>query len=120
MKIFSILTLLTAQHLFASSEFETRCGWFVNPSPANIFLLDADGNWTLSSQGDHFIEKEWDWPNFSEDEWIGKPNAYGHGCACITAKFDKEKFDVLEISKLWPQALKICLTDKKLSKWHWL
>jgi hypothetical protein len=30
---------------------ETRCGWLQNPTPANWWLDDADGSWTIMSQG---------------------------------------------------------------------
>jgi hypothetical protein len=33
------------------TDFETRCGWFSNPTPANIWLYDRDGDWTIGVQG---------------------------------------------------------------------
>ncbi|CAK7256682.1 protein of unknown function [Shinella sp. WSC3-e] len=30
---------------------ETRCGWLQNPTPANWWLDDSEGTWTLMTQG---------------------------------------------------------------------
>jgi hypothetical protein len=29
------------------SAAETRCGWYDNPTPGNVFFDDADGSWTI-------------------------------------------------------------------------
>ncbi|EMO30148.1 PF13316 domain protein, partial [Leptospira interrogans serovar Bataviae str. HAI135] len=43
-----ILVFIAAFPLFAKENvLETRCGWFHNPSPANITLYDRDGEWIL-------------------------------------------------------------------------
>ncbi|MGO4778074.1 DUF4087 domain-containing protein, partial [Lysobacter sp. 2RAB21] len=35
----------------AKAAVENRCGWFVNPSPANAWLIDRDGEWIIATQG---------------------------------------------------------------------
>lgn len=35
-----------------ANALETRCGYLVNPTPANWLLKDAEGTWTISRQGD--------------------------------------------------------------------
>src|SRR5260370_26458049 len=64
--------------------FETRCGWFSNPTPANIWLYDRDGEWTIGVQGGYQVEGDWPWPVFKRGQWVA-PNAgdYGYGCLCI-------------------------------------
>ena len=32
----------------AESKPETRCGWFSNPTPANAWLTDKNGEWLFS------------------------------------------------------------------------
>ena len=34
-----------------SKKFETRCGWLANPTPANYWFYDKDGEWTIGEQG---------------------------------------------------------------------
>jgi hypothetical protein len=33
------------------AQAERRCGWYHNPTPANVILEDADGQWWISQQG---------------------------------------------------------------------
>ena len=40
-----------ASPLSAQGRPERRCGWLQNPTPANYWLIDRDGEWTLSAQG---------------------------------------------------------------------
>jgi hypothetical protein len=44
-----VAALLAAQP--AQAETLRRCGWFVNPTPGNFVLQDADGNWWIQMQG---------------------------------------------------------------------
>jgi hypothetical protein len=34
----------------APAGFETRCGWFSNPTPANIWFYDRGGEWAIGVQ----------------------------------------------------------------------
>ena len=43
----------TATKVFAATPFETRCGWFSNPTPSNAFLSDRHGEWIIGLQGGH-------------------------------------------------------------------
>ncbi|WP_413167911.1 DUF4087 domain-containing protein [Capilliphycus salinus ALCB114379] len=57
MKIQKIIRLIPAivscfsLNSFPADALETRCGWLTNPTPANCYLKDTDGSWTLSVQG---------------------------------------------------------------------
>jgi hypothetical protein len=33
------------------SAVQTRCGWFINPSPANAWFMDPEGDWLIGLQG---------------------------------------------------------------------
>lgn len=47
--------------LFSKQDsLETRCGWFHNPSPANITLYDRDGEWILGVQGGYQLKDDWE------------------------------------------------------------
>lgn len=53
-----------------SSKFETRCGWFTNPTPANIWLQDREAQWIIGTQGGYQMEGDWPWPNFKKGQWV--------------------------------------------------
>jgi Protein of unknown function (DUF4087) len=36
-----------------AGQFETRCGWLSNPTPANVWLYDRTGEWIIGLQGGH-------------------------------------------------------------------
>jgi hypothetical protein len=42
-----VLALLAAPQ----SAPQTRCGWLQNPTPANWWLIDRDGEWLIGAQG---------------------------------------------------------------------
>src|SRR5919112_1913201 len=72
-----------------SAQLETRCGWFSNPTPANIWLYDKDGEWTIGVQGGYQVESDWDWPEFKRGQWVETNGNYGHGCACLVVRVNK-------------------------------
>ncbi|HRB21197.1 MAG TPA: DUF4087 domain-containing protein [Nitrosomonas sp.] len=50
------------------SGVEKICGWFDNPTPANAWLTDHHGEWTIAVQGGY--QAEGDWPSFSDSQPI--------------------------------------------------
>src|SRR5262245_63217592 len=34
-----------------SANVERRCGWYANPTPGNLELIDRDAAWLITSQG---------------------------------------------------------------------
>jgi hypothetical protein len=99
-------------------KFETRCGWFDNPSPGNIWLHDRDGEWTIGEQGRYQIEEDWPWPVFKPNEWVKTNGDYGYGCVCINAKVDKKTHQVLKIKLVRVRPLAACRQDPALKKWE--
>src|SRR5215475_12586654 len=101
----------------AIDQFETRCGWFSNPTPANIWLYDRNGEWTIGAQGGYQVEGDWDWPDFKPRQWV-KTNAgdYGYGCACLRLRVDRKTHRVLEIKNARPRPLAACRQDQILKK----
>src|SRR5258705_12486965 len=74
-----------------STEFETRCGWFVNPTPGNVWLYDREAEWTIGVQGGHQVDGDWPWPAFKRGQWV-RTNAgsYGYGCACLDLRVNQQ------------------------------
>lgn len=102
----------------APPQFETRCGWFSNPTPANIWLYDREGEWTVGVQGGYQVEGDWDWPNFKPGQWVQTNNNYGYGCACLQLRVNKDTHEVLEIRSARARPLSVCRRDRALRKWR--
>lgn len=104
----------------AAPKIENRCGWFVNPSPANAWLIDRDGEWTVAIQGGHQAEGDWPPPK-SDKEWVpaggeGDPRGYGHGCACMKVVTDRAQMLITRIVSSQGKPLSQCRRDRKLSE----
>jgi hypothetical protein len=99
------------------TDFETRCGWFSNPTPANIWLYDRDGDWTIGVQGGYQVDGDWDWPVFNSRQWVRTNRDYGYGCACLKLRVNKETREVLEIKSSKARPLAACRQDPFLKKW---
>lgn len=99
------------------SPFEMRCGWFVNPTPANIWLYDKDGEWTIGVQGGYQVEGERAWPAFKARQWVKTNGDYGYGCACMEVRVNKETREVVEIKSARARSLAACRRDRSLQKW---
>jgi hypothetical protein len=97
---------------------ETRCGWFSSPTPANISLYDRAGEWIIGVQGGHQLEGGWEWPKFKPGQWVKTNGNYGHGCACLQLRVDKETHRVLEIESARARPLAACRRDRSLKKWE--
>jgi hypothetical protein len=119
--------LLLAVALFAAlpaqAKTERRCGWYHNPTPANVILEDADGAWWISRQGSAPA------PGFDAAytpafdarvriDFAGKvTDAYGYSCACADGDFDRDApqyENVRSISRLTELPLSQCRADPAL------
>ena len=116
MRILVLSLTLSLVPTLASAD--TRCGWFSNPTPANVFLDDAHGGWTLSAQGrggapgfDDLWASEG-----SPEEWVlMSPAGYGYGCACVEGDFGPVgSQQVLEVRRYWHRPLAACASDPAL------
>src|SRR5215510_8215726 len=95
-------------------KFETRCGWFSNPTPANASLFDREGEWIIGVQGGY--QAEGDWPSFSPKQWVETNGHYGYGCACLRVRVDRSERHVLVIESAQARALSVCRRDPALRK----
>jgi len=101
-----------------TSDFEKRCGWFSNPTPANISLFDKDAEWIIGVQGGYQVEGDWDWPKFKAGQWVHTNGAdYGYGCVCMDLKVNKETQEVREIKDVRALPLSTCRNDPALKKY---
>ena len=109
-----LVVLLTAAA--PAQAVEKRCGWIVNPTPANWWLVDRDGQWTMSVQGGYQADGMEDLPDMSARGWVRTNGYYGHGCGCMTVDTDKADRRIRRIHSATPLPLKQCRADRKLPK----
>ena len=112
----SILLFILLGLLSGAASAETRCGWLQNPSPANWWLVDKDGEWILSQQGRYFLSDEsWDnMPKIRERDKVRTNRSYGYSCACLKVKTDKAAKRILQVYSGKSLPLKKCKADPAL------
>ena len=98
----------------SEGKFENRCGWFVNPTPANASLEDKDGEWIIGVQGGY--QAEGDYPEFDDKDWVKTNVNYGYGCACMRVKVDFKTHRILEIASATTKPLSACRKDPALKE----
>ncbi|HYD36112.1 MAG TPA: DUF4087 domain-containing protein [Allosphingosinicella sp.] len=99
----------------AAAKGERRCGWLVNPTPANWWLTDRDGQWVLATQGADQAPGMDEMPDMSTAGWVETNGHYGYGCACMTITADAGR-RVTRIADAAPKPLEQCQADRKLPK----
>ncbi|MDT4897591.1 MAG: hypothetical protein QOH25_2668 [Acidobacteriota bacterium] len=102
-------------HAPMAEQFETRCGWFSNPTPANASLHDRDEEWIIGVQGGH--QAEGDWPDFKPGQWVRTNVNYGYGCACLRVRVNSQTHEVIEIESARARPLAVCRRDRSLRRW---
>ncbi|NML06718.1 DUF4087 domain-containing protein [Sphingomonas sp. G-3-2-10] len=96
---------------------EKRCGWLENPTPANWWLLDRDGQWIIGSQGGHQARGMENIPNMAGRNWIvTNGTSYGRGCACMTVEVNRRESRITRISAVKQLPLATCRADRTLPK----
>ncbi|MDQ6653101.1 MAG: DUF4087 domain-containing protein [Acidobacteriota bacterium] len=99
-------------------QFETRCGWFSNPTPANVSLYDHDGEWIIGVQGGYKVEGDWEWSAFTSRQWVRtNVGSYGYGCVCLRLRVNRETHEVLAIKSSRARSLATCRQDRSLKRW---
>jgi hypothetical protein len=110
------LLLIAALALASTSTPETRCGWLQNPTPANYWLIDRDGEWTIGAQGGFRAEGWDDMPDMSARGWVGTNGSYGYGCACLTVTADRATMRITRIIAARAVPLRQCRADRRLPR----
>jgi hypothetical protein len=96
-------------------EIENRCGWFENPTPANMSLIDKDGEWLIGAQGGYQAEGTDNIPDFGDD-WVETNVHYGYGCACLRVIVDRKEKQIIKIISGTAKPIADCRQDKALGK----
>lgn len=103
----------------AGGRLETRCGWFSNPTPANVSLYDGDGEWIIGVQGGYQVADDWAWPVFKPRQWVlTNTGSYGYGCACLQLRVNKETHEAVAIKSARARPLAACRQERSLKKWQ--
>jgi hypothetical protein len=102
----------SAQRL-AAPFFVRRCGWVDNPTPANWWLTDRDGEWVIGVQGGD--QAEGDLPDFGND-WVETNGHHGYGCACMEVVTDPRTKVVERVRDVRVLPIDRCRRDGHLSR----
>jgi len=109
--LLSLLLLVTA-----APAAERRCGWLHNPTPANYWLIDRDGEWLIGAQGGFQAPGMDEMPDMSTRGWVRTNGNYGHGCACMTVETDRRNMRITRIHSAESRPLRQCRTDRRLPR----
>ncbi|MGQ0588249.1 MAG: DUF4087 domain-containing protein [Sphingosinicella sp.] len=98
------------------SQPERRCGWLQNPTPANWWLVDRDGEWLIGAQGGYQAPGMDNMPDMTTRGWVRTNGYYGHGCACMTVETDRRTMRITRIRSASPVPLSQCRRDRRLPR----
>ena len=94
-----------------------RCGWLVNPTPANWSLFDRDGEWFIGVQGDYQAPGLDKIPDLTGPRWVvTNGGSYGYGCVCLSVRSDARSRRITRIYRVRQKPLRVCLADRKLPR----
>lgn len=112
-----IFVMLAAVTFVPAQAAEKRCGWFHNPTPANGYLDDRAGLWTITLQGGYRAKGADDMPDMTTNGWnVTNGSSYGHGCACMKVDTNKRLMRITRVYWARPVPLRQCYADKALPK----
>lgn len=113
--LFITLFVSNPSKILSATKPEKRCGWFVDPTPANASLWDADGEWILGFQGGYQAEGQENWTReYKPSEWVETNGIHGYGCACMKVTTNKEEMQIVRVFTAWPRPLSACTNDRRL------
>ena len=92
-----VLFIVLGCCLSSAQAADVRCGWLENPTPANWWLVDKDGEWTLSTQGSTQAKGMNLIPDLTEREFVPTNGNYGYACACLTTEVNLKQKRVTRI-----------------------
>ena len=95
---------------------ERRCGWLVNPTPANWSLRDRDGEWLIGQQGGYQAPGLDEMPDMSTRGFVSVNRSYGYSCACMTVTTDRARLRITRLISARPVPLRQCQSDRRLPR----
>ena len=102
--------------LAAPALAEQRCGWVENPTPANWWLRDRDGEWTISTMGGYQAPGSDEMPDMSKAGWVKTNGEHGYGCGCMVVEVDRASMRITRLISATPVRLARCRADHALPK----
>jgi len=108
--------IMLALALAPAPAAERRCGWLQNPTPANWWLVDRDGEWLLGAQGGYQARGMDRMPDMSSAGWVETNGHHGHGCACMTVTTDRRTRRITRLISATPLPLGQCRRDRRLPR----
>jgi hypothetical protein len=113
----AFLTMLAAAAALAGeSGPESRCGWLHNPTPANWWLIDRDGEWSIAAQGGYQAPGMDRMPDMTTAGWIETNGHNGYGCGCLRVRTDRSARRITQILSASPRPLRQCQVDRSLRR----
>lgn len=97
-----------------SPKAERRCGYLDNPTPANWWLTDRDGEWVIGVQGGHQAEGIDRIPDFGGAWKVTNAGSHGYGCACLSVVTDTATRHIVSIASVEVLPLSRCRADRHL------
>jgi hypothetical protein len=102
----------------APAGSEKLCGWVVNPTPGNYWLVDRQTRWNtgwlISSQGGYQARGMDEMPDMTTRGQVKTNGNYGYSCGCLQARLDRRNRQVTRIYSAEPAPLAQCRRDRRL------
>lgn len=104
----------------AAHSAEKRCGWYEMPTPGNLFLIDSEATWSITTQGEAAgpdatgLENL---PPFDEQQYVEMNvpgTGYGYGCACMVVDTDAKSKRITRVHSGTIRPLRACRNDASL------
>ncbi|MGE0180313.1 MAG: DUF4087 domain-containing protein [Sphingomonas sp.] len=95
---------------------ERRCGWLDNPTPANWWFTDRDGEWEIGTQGGYQAPGMDEMPDMTTNGWVRTNRSYGYGCACMEVTTNRRQMRITRIQSARPVPLRQCRADRRLPR----
>ena len=116
MKLHWFIPIISSLSFFVlpATATEMRCGWLRNPTPANWYLTDKDGTWTIGTQGGEQATGLETIPNADDKEVVLTNGNHGYNCACLNVIVNRKLMRIVEIQGGEALPLSTCREDPNL------
>ncbi len=100
---------------------QMRCGWIENPTPGNLWLIDKDATWTITSQGQAVGPDAAGVDNIPQTDpkqFVDTSRGAGHGysCGCLSVETSAKDKRITKVISGKALPLAKCRADKALPK----